>query len=158
MRSTGNGNGSGNDSGNGNSNGDGDSGCGDHRDDDGDDGDDGDVALAMKTLRRDALRRRRGKGGGRGALIADTADDYDCEDRYRRRRTPHRISLNPRDEDYSCGRPPSITRHTTRRGTLSGHLCARDDSSRRGIIPRDAHAFVSTLTRALRSSLARGAT
>ena len=67
-----------------------DSDCGDHRrDDDGDD----DVALAIETLRRDALRRRRWKGGrGRGALIADTADDY--EDQYRRRRTPHRISLN----------------------------------------------------------------
>lgn len=92
---------------------------GDHRDD----GDDGDVALGMKTLRRDALRRRRRKGGGRGASIADTADDYDCEDRYRRRRTPHRISLNPRETGIivAAAASLSITRHTTRRGAPPGH-------------------------------------
>lgn len=100
----------------GNEDGDDDSECGDHRDD-------GDVALGMKTLRRDALRRRRGKGGGRGASIADTADDYDCEDRYRRRRTPHRISLNPRETGIilATAASLSITRHTTRRGAPPGH-------------------------------------
>lgn len=67
------------DDGNGNGNG--------HGDNDDDGGDEGDVALAIRLVRRDALRRRGREGKGRGgegvagALIkADATDDYDCED------------------------------------------------------------------------------
>jgi len=91
--------------------------------------------LVIKLSRSDALRCR-GTGGGAGALMTmGTTDDNDCKDQYRRRRTPHRISLY-REWGYSR---PLLSQSHVAPSTLAGTEHGRCAPRARGMIACDAH-------------------